>query len=363
MNFFERGGFLGRNAPAFQQDYRVFTVQAAGRPELELGDKIILPESALRALTVQRVAYPMLFQLKNRQTGRSTHCSVMEFSADEGVCYIPLWMMEHLGLYDSAVLNVMNVSLQKAQYVKIQPHKTAFTEISNPKAVLEHRLRNYSCLTTGDTLCIEYNSEKFYIDVLEVRPDGKACIIETDCEVDFAAPLDYKEPEREPAAPKKVSRVDSPGGGASPAVGAGGGSEAAGGASKGAAGGSAAAGDGAAEEAAEEEEEEVPQFFQSGGYRIDGKPSKTSPAKPKPKQKSPAELKKEVCVRACVRACVCGPAYVSGAGHCASAQARGFTQAFLCCVHRKRKKLRTVNDLMRPAKQLLKSELFGLDPS
>ena len=72
-----------------------------------------------------------------------THCSVMEFSAEEGVCYIPSWMMAHLGLYDGAILNIKNVSLAKASYIKIQPHKTAFTEISNPKAVLEHRLRNF----------------------------------------------------------------------------------------------------------------------------------------------------------------------------------------------------------------------------
>ena len=51
-------------------------------------------------------------------------------------------------------------------------------------------------MTTGDTLCIEYNCEKFYINVLKVVPNGKACIIETDCEVDFATPLDYKEPEK-----------------------------------------------------------------------------------------------------------------------------------------------------------------------
>ena len=160
-----------------------------------MGDKILLPESALRALTVRRVEYPMLFRLES-PSGRKTHCSVMEFSAEEGCCYIPLWMMEHLGLFEGAVLRIINVSLAKATFVKIQPHKTAFTEISNPKAVLEHRLRSYSCLTEGDTLRLQYNDETFDIDVLEVKPNGKACIIETDCEVDFAPPLDYKEPEK-----------------------------------------------------------------------------------------------------------------------------------------------------------------------
>ena len=65
---------------------------------------------------VQR-RYPMLFRLRNKQLDRATHCSVMEFSGEEGVCYIPLWMMEHLGLYDGAVIQVTNVSLSKATYV------------------------------------------------------------------------------------------------------------------------------------------------------------------------------------------------------------------------------------------------------
>ena len=63
MDYMLRGGYRGNRATAFQQDYRVFTVAAKGRPELELGDKIILPESALRALTVLRVEYVRLSSL------------------------------------------------------------------------------------------------------------------------------------------------------------------------------------------------------------------------------------------------------------------------------------------------------------
>ena len=34
----------------------------------------------------------MLFNVANRQTGRSTHCGVLEFIADEGHCYLPYWV-------------------------------------------------------------------------------------------------------------------------------------------------------------------------------------------------------------------------------------------------------------------------------
>lgn len=43
---------------------------------------------------------------------------------------------------------------------------------------------------------VAYNNKKYYIDIIESKPSNAISIIETDCEVDFAPPLDYKEPER-----------------------------------------------------------------------------------------------------------------------------------------------------------------------
>ena len=61
---------------------------------------------------------------------------------------------------------------------------------------LEISLRSYSCLTTGDTIMIPYNNKKYYIDIVETKPSNAISVIETDCEVDFAQPLDYIEPEK-----------------------------------------------------------------------------------------------------------------------------------------------------------------------
>lgn len=43
---------------------------------------------------------------------------------------------------------------------------------------------------------VAYNNKKFYIDIVETKPSAAISIIETDCEVDFAPPLDFKEPEK-----------------------------------------------------------------------------------------------------------------------------------------------------------------------
>lgn len=61
---------------------------------------------------------------------------------------------------------------------------------------LETTLRSYSCLTTGDTIMVPYNNKKYYINIVETKPSSAISIIETDCEVDFAPPLDYVEPEK-----------------------------------------------------------------------------------------------------------------------------------------------------------------------
>jgi hypothetical protein len=38
------------------------------------------------------IEYPMLFKVANRSTGHSTHCSVLEFVAQEGNVYLPRWV-------------------------------------------------------------------------------------------------------------------------------------------------------------------------------------------------------------------------------------------------------------------------------
>jgi ubiquitin fusion degradation protein 1 len=53
---------------------------------------------------------------------------------------------------------------------------------------------------------VAYNSKKYYIDIVETKPSHAISIIETDCEVDFAPPLDYKEPEKpKPTVPSNAA--------------------------------------------------------------------------------------------------------------------------------------------------------------
>ena len=123
---------------------------------------------------------------------------MLEFTAPEGNCYVPFWMMQNLMLEEGGLLSVKSASLPKATFVKFKPQSSDFLDISNPRAVLEKQLRTFSCVTVGDQICLplgtvsccvqlvlqitcRYNNKRFYLEVQEVKPKEAACIIECDC--------------------------------------------------------------------------------------------------------------------------------------------------------------------------------------
>lgn len=102
---------------------------------LVLSFVVILPTSALHELARLRIQYPMTFMISNSQMGIKTYCGVLEFSAEEGMCHIPIWMMNNLCVEEGSEIILRNMNLQKGTYVKIKPHETAFIDLSNPKAM------------------------------------------------------------------------------------------------------------------------------------------------------------------------------------------------------------------------------------
>ena len=68
-------------------------------------------------------------------------------------------MMQNLFIEEGAILTVRNVSLPKATFVKLQPQHVDFLEITNPRVVLEHALRTYSCVTKGDVIKLQVSEQ------------------------------------------------------------------------------------------------------------------------------------------------------------------------------------------------------------
>jgi ubiquitin fusion degradation protein 1 len=107
--------------------------------------------------------------------------------------------METLLLDPGDLVQIKSTDLPQGSFLKLQPQSTSFLDISDPKAVLENALRNFSALTKGDVFSFHYNDTVYDVAVLEVKPAGSKnaiSVVETDVQVDFAPPVGYVEPSR-----------------------------------------------------------------------------------------------------------------------------------------------------------------------
>ena len=77
---------------------------------------------------------------------------VLEFIAQEGMVYLPFWMMENMHLNEGDVIHLRSASIPKGSFVKLQPQTSDFIQISNPKAVLEKSLGSFSALVRRGAL-------------------------------------------------------------------------------------------------------------------------------------------------------------------------------------------------------------------
>ena len=66
-----------------------------------------------------------------------TSYGIQEFSAPPGVVYIPYHVMEGLGIDQGDTVTIELTSPPDGSYIKLQPHKTEFINLYDPKAILE----------------------------------------------------------------------------------------------------------------------------------------------------------------------------------------------------------------------------------
>jgi hypothetical protein len=106
-------------------------------------------------------------------------------------------MMANLGVENNSKIQLSVTELPTGNFVKFKPQSTNFlTKISDPRAVLEHKLRNYAALKVGEVIYFQYVKNDYFLEVLECKPasHGAISIIEANLEVDFAPPDGYEEP-------------------------------------------------------------------------------------------------------------------------------------------------------------------------
>lgn len=173
------------------------------RQDLEQGNKIILPEKVLLEITERHdsnIPNPLIFSLSSLRNKNTVYVGVLEFGEQENICILPFWLFTEMKLNEGEMLRVGLVTcLEKANYVKLRPHKTEFINLPDPRSILEIHLRNFVCLTLNQTICIEFMKKEYYIDVLELKPKtlyNAVSLFDTDLNLEFAPPLDYVEPAK-----------------------------------------------------------------------------------------------------------------------------------------------------------------------
>ena len=185
----------------FIEIYKAFPCSVMGREDIDLSNSIILPQTALQKLSSMKnfgdSKNPILFRILNIELNIFTHCGVAEFTAEEGTCYIPYNMFEKLCLIEGQTVNIRNIELKAGTFIKLKPHLTEFINNPNPKTILEYNLRNYFCVTEGDTISVKFGKKIYKIDIIQCKPNKSISTLNCDIVVDFDAPKDYKEPARQ----------------------------------------------------------------------------------------------------------------------------------------------------------------------
>ncbi|KAJ3437015.1 ubiquitin fusion degradaton protein [Anaeramoeba flamelloides] len=193
----------------FHQAYKCFSGGFVGKENINYGGKILLPGTALKFLTDHTISHPYQFSIRSSKNGKQTHVGVLEFSSIEGHVILPSWLMRSLDLVEEDFVFVTSVQLPQITFLKLQPTlEEFFLKVSDPKVILEKKLREFSCLSQGDFIEILYNDKVYSLLVLETQPAKAVNIIETDCNLDFVPAMDSKN-NNETATTKNTDKLNS----------------------------------------------------------------------------------------------------------------------------------------------------------
>ena len=185
-------------------------------------DKVLLPEAALIALTEQDALSRgvLLFELSisgpaQSTSPRKTHCGVREFSARPGAIGLPPKVVDSLthgapSLSASvSKVTIKYVRLPKITYIKFMPKTSTFFNVGPVKLCLEENLQKHATLTVNDVVTVWYKGVSHALRVVEMQPESRGTVIDSDIEVDLDVSEERAQREEESVAQSesKVGQV------------------------------------------------------------------------------------------------------------------------------------------------------------
>ncbi len=170
-------------------------------PQLENSNKVILPQKILDSLLTQfgdSLQYPIIFKISVNFL--DFYVGVEEFSSNNDIVYIPNHIIQTnlIELHQSIILSYC--SPPKGSFIKLQPHKTKFTETTNFKDNLEDNLNKYYPVLAKNATISLYDAktnQSYLVDIVECEPSHVIVTNNIDLTVDFAEPKDYQTIQRQ----------------------------------------------------------------------------------------------------------------------------------------------------------------------
>lgn len=204
-------------------DSRLFdpAMGSFSRGHVDTGDKMSLPRCFFDSIALSGAEVPWLFEVSRladaaprvdvrddefRPAAAGLSRAVggaLDFRAPDNYAFLPKWMFTALGLRPRDVVDVRLVTATPpGSAVRLRPHSSAFTNISNHQAVLETELKHYSALTLGTTIPFDYRGERYEFDVVDLRSaprgDKVAMAKVQDCDIaaEFVRARDQLKPKK-----------------------------------------------------------------------------------------------------------------------------------------------------------------------
>ena len=198
---------------SFARRLRPYVSRAAeAKGIVRRADKVCLPRDAQNELDAQSASAhgQLFFSLALMDGSRTTHASILDFSAADGAVGAPPELLHCLGV-DAAALEggspppeiaVRYARLKKGTYARLQPVRAGFGEAAGDvKATLEAQLQLRTTLSEGDEVRVADGAGgEWWLRVLELRPEPAVSLIDTDLEVDVAPSAEFEAAEAAAAA-------------------------------------------------------------------------------------------------------------------------------------------------------------------
>ncbi|KKA28960.1 hypothetical protein TD95_000912 [Thielaviopsis punctulata] len=211
--------------------WRPFRLMSAAQVEGLVGDKIVLPPSALEEIlnagsasaaparpgTQPFIPYLLMFRITNPNTGKFVYAGVRDFTAEEGYAGLSPYLVSALGIVlpdgpsdvtankPSSAVDYQETQALGEAYgsqvtirLELAPNGdfvrfralSPYPEIKDWRPLLEHHFRAaYTTLTKDSVVRFQHNGKDYSLVVDKISPDthGAICIIDTNIniEIDF----------------------------------------------------------------------------------------------------------------------------------------------------------------------------------